>query len=159
MGLLIIASIFILGMQYGKRIEMANKSIINLLTITPTPQINLPVDPALTFSVYTHEGCGIGFTRPTQFKTIKETSIGATLKHNNQILSFECPVKQVDDLGKSENLTATTSVILGNKKIEGYTEGQNVRFITDHPYKKTPVIFSIDNNLLPLIQSTLQFTK
>ena len=154
---LLLICIFILGIQYGKRIEIANKAFTFTPTISPSPKATK--ESSFTFSPYTHTGCGLSFTRPTSFKATKESSLSATLEYNKQIISFECPQKQVNQLAKTDKTTATSSVILNDKKIKAVQEGENIRFIEDHPYRKTPVIFSIDHNLLPLIESSLKFTK
>lgn len=155
--ILLLTAMFMVGMQYGKHVEKTDKIFTKLLSATPSP---LPSKTQnITFSQYKHDGCGISFTKPAEFKATRESTIGATLVFNKQIIAFECPKKQVTELGSSNEFATTTSVLLKNKKIQGYTKGQNVRFIADNPYKKTPVIFSIDNNLLPLIQSTLEFIK
>lgn len=156
--ILLLTAIFIVGMQYGKRVEKADQ-VLSLLTATVSPSPQPIKETPLTFTEFTHEGCGISFTKPIDFRATKESTLGATLLYNSQIIAFECPAKQVNELVKSDKTTATASVILNNKKIQGYAEGQNVRFIVDHPYKKTPIIFSIDNNLLPLVQSSLEFIK
>ncbi len=154
---LLLLCMFILGLQYGKRIEIANKAISISPTISPSSKATK--ESSFTFSSYSHAGCGISFTKPSPFKATKDSSVSATLEYNNQIISFECPQKQVNQLEKSDKTTATTSVTLNDKKIEAIQEGNNIRFSENHPYRKTPVIFSVDNNLLPLIESSLKFTK
>ncbi len=143
---LILISIFIIGMKYGRRVEQANKTISTILSITPPPTVIPTKSTPLTFTEYNHEGCGLRFTKPTHFKASKESTLGATLVYKDQIIAFECPQKQVRELELSDKTTATTSVLLNNKKLQGYTNGQNVRFVTDHPLKKTPIILSVDNN-------------
>lgn len=154
---LLLISVFMLGIKYGQKLQSA-ASITSPLPTSPVPSPKATNDTSFTFAEYTHKGCGIQFLKPNPFKVTKESSLSAVLSYKNQNISFECPKKPVRKLQKTEKTTATSSVLLQNKTLQGYREGNNIRFIIEHAYRKTPIIISIDNNLLPLIQSSLKFT-
>lgn len=153
--ILLFVSIFMLGTKYGQQLKITQlaQTVVSP-TLSPTPQATK--QESITFSEYTHKGCGISFLIPTQFKTT-DSSLSALLKYNNQNISIECPKKPINELEKIDKTTATSSVLLHNKNLQGFKEGNNIRFIVTHTYRKTPVIFNVDNNMLPIIQSSLKF--
>lgn len=61
-ALLISLLLFIGGMQYGKRVETADKAIALLLSITPDPEI-ITVVPQ-SYSRISHKECGITYMLP-----------------------------------------------------------------------------------------------
>ena len=70
-ALLIAFLLFIGGMQYGKRVETANKAIAIILSITPPPY-TITIIPHKYITV-TNENCGLSYLLPDYAEDTKDT--------------------------------------------------------------------------------------
>jgi hypothetical protein len=133
--------IFIVGVRYGQNVEKTNKTISNyLLSITPTKPI--PTVLPLAFQTYQSKTCGISFLYPNSLTKEKETSQSAQFNEGKEtVVSFDCE--------KNNYLTPAAAS----------SGGQMTTIMKTNPKNGKRIIFTVKKNLLPLIESSLQFNQ
>ena len=129
---LTIILVFILGVRYGQQVEKTNKSIAALLSVTPTkPQ---PTQAPITFKTYSGKACGAQFLYPSNLNIIKESSTSVQLTEKETVLvDLTC--------------VASPSAVAKGKKLETKL----------NPQTGKNIYFSIAEDLLPLVNSSLKF--
>ncbi|MDO8497002.1 MAG: hypothetical protein Q7S61_00465 [bacterium] len=163
LGLLCVIIVFVGGIRYGTKVEQANKTIHYLLSLTPTKSISRPPEAPITYTLFTHNGCRLGFTYPSTLMKTKESSSSAEfIEKGSEALLFSCEkdisLEKILDIEKS----ATASFIFKDKELKGYTiipatSSSTLAFSLRNPITGRVVVFKVDHNLIPLLDSTLEF--
>jgi hypothetical protein len=151
---------FTIGVQHGKNVEEKNKVIKYVLSITPTRPPTPTVEAKLVFQTFKHEGCGIQFLYPSTLKEAANSSDSASLnQQTNPGITFRCDKQNTDGEKKP---VASASVELKSKKIfvevkKGASHDYFI-FQTKHPTKNTYLHFTIDKDIYPLFEKSLEFS-
>src|SRR5690554_726309 len=122
--ILVLALVFIMGVQYGKRVDTTEEAIQLVLTIIPTPTTTVPEGKKThAFSTFESKSCGFSFIYPTDLTPRAESRLSGKLELEEESstspISFSCNTAL--ELDSIEN-TATTSVMLGNRQLTGYRD-------------------------------------
>lgn len=108
--------VFILGVRYGQKIELTNKTIRYMISIPPTKP-PIPTQPPLEFKTYAHSGCGIRFLIPNTLASEKETSTsGGFTDKKKPVLTFDCTKKSVTISPKTTSDIQWHPITLRNPK-------------------------------------------
>jgi len=145
--------LFILGIRYGQRVELANKTIRYLVSIPPTPTIQ-PTTMPLSFSEYEHAGCAISFLVPNILEKTKESSTSALFSDQKKLLTVALSCEK----GPFLMLKTERSVSI-NKNIRAFeTQTKDtVSYRLSHPITRKVVTLTILKQYLPLIQKSISF--
>ena len=154
---LVIILVFIIGVRYGQRVEKTNKTIDYVLSLTPTKPVTSP--KPVEYKKYVNSTCGIEFLyRSTMTK--KESTVSAVFTEDGEEkLEIDCfPQSQLLEVLKDKNV-ATAEIEFQNKKIESKViKNKDVYvFSIAHPKTKKQLNISINKNLYPLFERTLEF--
>lgn len=158
--LLVIILIFILGVQYGKRVKVADTAISFLLSITPIPSSKPLKMPITTFTSYTHKGCKTGFLYPSYLKLEKESTQEAKFVSTDkrQFIKIICN-KNLTDLSESTK-SATVSINGFSGKSFDSSVKVNNETITSKIIRvnrsSLPVEFTLNTELAPLITTSIE---
>lgn len=159
--LLVSMLVFILGVQYGKKVNIADEALSIFLSITPSLTPSVSLQPDATYDVYRNETCGISFLYPSSLQ-LRDASSEASLFSSNQskILTIKCLDQLAPSQKPHENI-ATSSVELQKFSIVGeeleQKEGTYIKFSQKHPYNGRIITAVIRKSLLPLIEKTFEF--
>lgn len=152
---------FILGVRYGKNVEQTNKTISYLLTLTPIQKQPSPtITESMRFISYTNKQCGVQFLYPSYLDK-KESSDSATFtKTELTFVKIDCG----KNTGIKEELKWTTQEIqFKNKKIiaevQKTAENELLSFTIYNTIKGKNISVTVEKNLYPLFESTLQFLQ
>jgi len=154
---------FILGVQYGKRLSIANQvtekinSVVKQLQLTPTPQQN-------GYKKLISKDCSIAFTYPDSMtiKTTDSKSMILSTKNPKHYLSLTCQGKA---LSEKPDKYATKSITLNDGTITAYTytinqEGQPLKvldFSISHPTKRNKIHIIVDETLYSLFANSVNY--
>ena len=161
--ILLTTLIFILGVQYGKTVNVADEAFSLLMSITPSAEPPIPTQKDSTYILYTNDICNISFLYPDTL-TLKDASTEASLISSSDKNQFtlDCGDELKPSLPPSEK-TATRSVQLQQFTMIGEnlkdSEGTTIHFSRKHPYNKRTISVTVNENLLPLIEKTFEFVK
>jgi hypothetical protein len=162
LGILLLILIFILGVKYGKKVEVTNRELkfIHGLTLTPTPS-PIPTKP-VAFSMYTNKECGIQFLY-TKELLVNEASFEAHFKETgtqSDLIYINCAKTSILPKLIEENKLATQEMKLKNQTIKTYVKGtdaEKVTFQVKNPSNGKLITVVIDKNLYPLFENTVQY--
>ena len=161
--ILLATLIFILGVQYGKTVNVADEALSLLMSITPSGEPPIPTQKDAAYILYTNTICNISFLYPDTL-TLKDASTEAYLvsSDNKNHLTLQCEDDLESFLTPSEK-TATQSIQLQQFTIVGEnrqdSKGSTIHFSRKHPYSKDIISVTMNENLLPLIEKTFEFVK
>lgn len=156
LGVLITILFFILGMQFGKRVQTADEALQLLLTIAPSPSV-LPVtqEPVSSFRLLDSTACGFSMLYPEGLIAKKISSNSGSLidKNNNSVISFICNEKMPV---LSE---ATSSVILDDVDGIQYQSTDTTTIQVEHPTRETTLSITFEIAYRNLVERTFIFTE
>ncbi|KKQ37084.1 MAG: hypothetical protein US54_C0045G0005 [Candidatus Roizmanbacteria bacterium GW2011_GWA2_37_7] len=155
--------VFILGVQYGKTVNIADEALRILLSITPSPSPAASQQGAHTYKTYSNKLCGISFLYPDSF-LLQESSSEASLftpgKQKN--LTASCSDNELPTQSQPNNV-ATRQVKLQQFSVVGHELKEKnsvfVQFSRKHPYNNQIITITVTEGLLPLIEKTFEFTR
>lgn len=162
LSILVITLIFILGFQYGKRVDTAEEAMKIVLSIMPTPTVHTASEKTpISFSVFESKTCALSFVYPAALIPVRESSMSAKFEDENgdTAIFFSCdPSLKLEDI---TNETATSTLRLNNTNITAYKDRQNKTLTLDypHPNKKGTIRVTFLERYRPLIEKTLEFHK
>lgn len=145
--------LFILGIRYGQRVELANKTIHYLISIPPTPTLQPTIMP-LSFSDYTHSGCSVSFLIPNNLEKTKESSTSAIFIDSKKLLTIALSCEK-----KPYIMLKTERSVNINKNIRAFeTETKDtVSYRLFHPATGKVITLTILKQYLPLMQKSISF--
>lgn len=160
LGSLFVLLVFILGVKYGKKVEITNKKINFLLSITPS-KAPIPTQP-ISFKTFKNDGCGVQFLYPESFKVLKNSSVEASLEENDsEILRINC-----EKTGELQTKLSSSTQPKEDIKFKNLTP----KAVVDPKDSQKRLFFQIRNglsgkqiyimisrNFFPLFESTLQY--
>lgn len=156
LGILIITLFFILGIQFGKRVQTADEALKLLLTIAPSPSINPSrTSPSISFLKLDSKTCGFSFLYPSNLSTKKTSSLSGQLidEGKQTVISFNCN-NIIESLPE-----ATSSVTLNEMKGIEYVNNGSIIIHVDNPVKDNTITLSFPSDYKELIIRTFQFQK
>lgn len=158
LGALLIIAIFIVGVQYGRKVAEVDKTIHFLISITPTKVITPTALPDVKYTTYAGKSCNIEFLYPSTLQVEKESSTGARFTNDKKAhIEFLCSPKEsllkksASDIFTNETITVNGVDIPASKSADMY-------YFT-MVNKKIVTQFSVKAALLPLLEKTLKLTK
>lgn len=162
LGVLVAALVFILGVSYGKRVNVADSAFALLLSITPSP-IPAQTGKSLgeTYDTFQSTECNVSFLYPT--RTIIHTSTeAASFEENNDKESIDvlCSMKLSLDSYQKEPTSSAILDSVPSVKSELLTKSKNkTLFSLTNPVNKKQVVLSVPRPLVPLIERTFEFSN
>lgn len=154
---LVVILVFIIGIRYGQRVEKTNKTIDYVLSLTPTKTATSPT--TVEYKKYVNSTCGIEFVYPSNLAK-KESTVSAVFTQDEQEkLEIDCfPQSQLMNILKDKEI-ATAEIEFQNKKIESKVIGNKDVYVFSltHPKTKKTLNISINKNLYPLFERTVEF--
>lgn len=153
--LLVIILIFILGVQYGKRVKIADTAIAILLSVTPSASPKPSKSPITKYSSYSHNGCKVGFLYPSYLKLENESTQEAKFSSTDksQFIKVLCNRSEVD---QSESTKSASILIDGtsgssvNSSLKVNNQPISTKIIRINR-SALPVEFIVNTELAPLI--------
>ncbi|QQS44607.1 hypothetical protein IPM65_03340 [Candidatus Roizmanbacteria bacterium] len=156
LGVLITILFFILGMQFGKRVQTADEALQLLLTIAPSPSI-LPVTqkPIPSFRLFDSTTCGFSMLYPESLSTKKISSnSGAFIDEtSNSVMSFTCN-EEMPVVSE-----ATSSVTLDDVDGIEYLSNDTNTIRIEHPTRETTLSITFEIAYRTLVERTFIFTE
>lgn len=160
---LLCIALFLGGFRLGKHVERLDKSYVP----PPTPTLNIKPSPTvtnnpLTFTTYTHKGCGVSFLFPRPYKTLQNASDSASLEYNEkgvqntEQLSLTCQKKPSGFEKLLNTATPSGSFMTSTKKINYYLGRQASIQIEFKNTKNQYVNIIVGKNLFELVSKTLK---
>lgn len=158
--LLVIILIFILGVQYGKRVNVADTAIAILLSITPSPSPKPQQIPITKYDSYSHAECKISFLYPSYLKLDHESSQEAKFisSDKKQFIKIQCPTKLENRIENTDSTSITINGIRGTStKDEMKVNNENISIkIIRINRTVLPVEFILNKELEPLITTSIE---
>lgn len=155
--ILIIILAFIIGARYGQKVEQTNKAINYVLSIPPTKPPPPTVKP-LQFKTYKNEDCGLQFLYPSTVSLEEETTASATFaEKNNPVIIFSCEKNNDIAAILKDGKVASEEIQFQNKKLVTKTKQDYLYWQFKNPKNLKNIFVSINKNLLPLFDNSLQF--
>lgn len=145
--------LFILGIRYGQRVELANKTIRYLISIPPTPTLQ-PTIASLSFSEYKHPGCAISFLLPNTLDKTKESSTSAVFIDKKMVLTvaLTCENKPLVMLKTERSININKSI----RAFETQTK-DTVSYRLIHPITGKMITLTILKQYVPLVEKSVSF--
>ena len=163
LGVLFFILIFIVGTRYGQRVEKTNKQISYMLSTTPkNPK---PTASEIKYQTYQNKSCALEFLYPSVFIKDKETTSSASfvsnfISKNKLEISFSCEEQDpyTETLTKAEIATKEAQFQAKNISTQELEiEKQKfVYFKLQNPINLKTIFFLIDQESLPLLESSLK---
>lgn len=157
---LIVVLVFVLGVRYGQRVEMTNKTVSLALSLTPAgPTVT---KSPLQFATYTSKDCGVEFLYPSSVSLIKRSTEEAKLSQDSALaVAFSC-AKNPSFAPFFEDKSVVTSQVTFQKQVYKArvrkTDSQKYLFFTlRNPLTGKTVSLAVEEKLYPLLQSSLIF--
>jgi len=154
-GSLVLVIFFIAGLQYGKQVEKANKTITALLSVSPTqPDRSMKI----SYDRFEHKECGVSFVYPSLVSLVKQSSTSAQLESKqaqgsiNMSCALTFPTEKI-----SSNQATGSAKIAGTDVTTNITDKKIVGFTLTHPKTRIKIHFVVNKELLPLLEETLAF--
>jgi hypothetical protein len=146
--------LFILGIRYGQRVELANKTIRYLVSIPPTPTLQ-PTIASLSFSDYTHSGCAISFLIPSSLEKTKESSTSALFVDIKKQLAIAVSCEKKPYLQEKNEVAYTI-----NRTVRAFqtTTKDTVSYRFFNAKNMKVVTITTFKKYLPLIDKSLELT-
>ena len=156
-SLLVIAMIFILGMQYGKQVEKTDKVIEYILSITPS-QTPMPTDAdPIIYKTYLQKDCAVSFVYPSNLLITKEASEESILQSKNK--------KEVIKLICSENAPDSPTISSREAKLDrepavAYEDNKEhrIEYRVRSP-KGSIIVITVSDQLAPLFENSFSFIQ
>ncbi|PIZ65288.1 hypothetical protein CO051_02560 [Candidatus Roizmanbacteria bacterium CG_4_9_14_0_2_um_filter_39_13] len=161
--ILLLTLVFILGVQYGKKVNVADEALSLLMSITPNPPAQDPIEKHYAFEMYTNDTCGVSFVYPNSLH-LKIASSGASLLSANDTseITVSCS-KELDQSTKMKEKSATQSIELREFSVQGEKiqndKGEYIQFSHKHPNRNLYITVTASKSILPLIEKTFEFMK
>ncbi len=151
--LLVIILIFILGVQYGKRVKIADTAIAYLLSITPSPRPKPSQIPVTEYTSYSHDRCKVSFLYPSYLKLERESTSEAKFSSQDkkQFVIVQCTTKLPDRLESTNSATIT----IDGLRAETFND-KNSKIIRIYR-SSSPLEFTFNKELEPLITTSIEF--
>jgi len=145
--------LFILGIRYGQRVELANKTIRYLISNPPTPTLQ-PTIVSLSFSEYKHPGCAISFLIPNTLDKIKEGSTSAVFTDTKKMLTvaLTCESKPLIMLKTERSVNINKNI----RAFETQTK-DTVSYRLVHPVTGKMITLTIQKQYVPLMEKSISF--
>ncbi len=153
LSILTIFLFFILGMQYGKKVESTNKSVSYTLSLTPAQKPSQALITPISYSEFKNEQCALSFLYPATMTIEKQSSTEALLKYNSQSIAVTCSKEIPVDTKK-----ASGEALLDSKKSLTFSSGNIIEYRVRNNINKL-IIISVTKELSPLIEETISFTN
>lgn len=158
--LLVIILIFILGVQYGKRVKIADTAISFLLSITPSPSPQPSQIPVIKYDSYSHKGCRISLLHPSYLQVEKQSSVEAKLssKDKKQFISIDCSKKLSDTKISSDSASISINGYQAQSfedKVKVNKKTVNIKTIRMNR-SSLPVGINFSKELEPLITTSIE---
>ena len=153
-GSLVLVIFFIAGLQYGKQVEKANKTITAILSVSPTR----PDEPIkISYDRFEHKQCGVSFVYPSLISLIKQSSTSAVLgnKQAKESINLTCGTSLSSQ--NINNLATVSSKIAGTEVTANIRDKKIIDFTLTHPKTGKKIHFVVNKELLPLLEETLAF--
>jgi len=169
--ILIIILIFIIGMRYGQRIERTNKMVDSLMRITPQQITTTPIPliDLISFTTYTHKGCGVKMLYPKKLSVLTESSqeakLGVIKNIPSIVLLCDKSRNALDSaLSSYKTIVSSRSAQLATVRATFYkhkttNDAVPISVLMRHPQTGVYILLTVDERLIPLIQETLEFTS
>ena len=158
--ILVITLFFILGLQYGKMVEKADKTINYILSITPTQKLTPTPQLNLTYTSFELAPCNISILYPSNMYIENQGNAKAKIISNNKLQFIEiiCPE------GQLPTPTVTGKPItLDNNAATQYevtkTSIKAIEYRVRNPITNRLVIITTDKDTAPLLIKSLEFTN
>lgn len=162
-ALLIIVVIFIVGLQYGRKVAETDKAIHYLLSITPTRAITPSPVISITYNTLTgaaSENCGVSFLYPSTMKVVQNSTQSSTLRNSTgETIAFSCNKTASLFNQFDTKKTATASVTFQDDELSASKSGSLILFTAKNTKNRQTVQFVVSDSLLPLLEKTLTLTK
>lgn len=149
-SLLVTILVFIVGMNYGKKVEEADKTIRYVLSLTPSAKPTV-INTQISYEEFINELCGFTFLYPNNLTIQKQASTEALLKSDTESIEVSCDkeVKLDTTLASTEALLDNKAgIVLTNKNIQEYRVRDNDNQL---------IIIKTTKELAPLIEKTFSF--
>ena len=158
--LLLIVLVFIVGVRYGQRVEMANKAVSLNLSLTPNGPTTTKAP--LRFTTYINKACGFELLHPSTVNVIKQSTDEAKLStEGNLAVAVSCGKAPSFASFFEDKSVATQEVKFKNQiyqaKSRKTNEQKYISFTIRNPFSGTPVHLVVEEKLFPLIESSLIF--
>ena len=154
-GSLVLVIFFIAGLQYGKQVEKANKTITALLSVSPTR----PDEPIkISYDRFKHKECGVSFVYPSLISLLKQSSTSAVLenKQAQESINLDCGLTVSSENIPSHQATGSAK-IASTDVITNIVDKNMIEFSIIHPKTRKKLHFVVNKELLPLLEETLAF--
>ncbi len=157
---LFIIVVFLVGINYGKQVEKANKAIQFVLSITPSVAATpLPIKP-ITFNTYKQLTCGVQFLYPDTLEVEKESTNEAVFSSKEDASSLQVICEKSNELISIINdpKIATAEVKFKTVTLKAREETEDsLTFQIRNPRNGKQIYVRIHKNLYPLFENTLQY--
>ncbi len=159
--LLVVILIFILGVQYGKRVKVADTAIAFLLSITPSPSPKPSRMPVVQYDSYSHKECNVTFLYPSYLKLDNESSQEAKFVSSDkkQFIKIKCAAKLENTKESTNSARITMNGYPGSSfddKLKVNNETIAVKVIRVNR-TVLPIEFVFNKELEPLITTSIEF--
>lgn len=159
---LIATLVFIVGVQYGKQVEVTDEAIKELLKRVPSPTVtSAPVPDAHSYKSLTSKTCGFSFVYPASYKITVISTYSAKLQENTKdVIVFSCDPEL--DLGFPEKIKfSSTSAELAGATATLYSSDVEkwMEFHTNHPTRKAAFSIGFMPDVHLLVEKSFQFIQ
>jgi|GEM_PF-1494381 len=159
---LVILLSFILGIQYGKRVEVTDQAVQELIQMVSLPPTEAPItrDP-LIFEYLLSSTCGFSVVYPSSYTVHKiSTYEGELLNGSQAALSFSCNPKTLITKDKKTGESTSSASFDGMPAVIYSTSDNETATISlTHPTRNSIVSLSFSQALKPLFESSFVFVK
>lgn len=162
LALLGLSLTFILGIQYGKRVEVTDQAIEVLLQRIPTPTPAAPTEKSrVVYKSLKSNRCGFSFVYPSSYEIqITSTYSAELLDSGRPAISFSCSPEIKRDRQEDPNNSSIAASLDDAPALEYVSNGDNsVTFITDHPSRPISLELTLTQDVKLLIERTFQFNE
>lgn len=151
--------IFILGVNHGKTVKVADEVMQIISTITPVKSQESFESENWTYKEYINTDCGFSFIYVGLMK-IQESTSEATLSYaDDPTVKLICSDKQNNSIKQDANKAIEIRLQQLNTKGFPMKDSNNIYFTVKNPFMKKYVTFTVNKQFLPLIEKTLRFNK
>ena len=158
LALLLLLLSFILGVQYGKKVEKIDRKNLESLSATKSISITNEASPTIFYKLFEHEGCLVAFQIPSNFEIIKESLNGASLSSKADKIELNCedsefPTKNATYIKKAKIASQSANLFTFE------TENKKRYEFTFQNSKKASVNFYVDEPVYKLVSESLKLIK
>lgn len=161
---LVIILVFVGGIRYGRNVEQANKAVNYVLSLPPTQPPTTPAPQTVGFYQVESKLCGIKFLLPSTLAKDKVSSLSGIFVEKTSktaSFSFSCEPKNGILAMLESNKLATAEISFQTANIKAKTDPKKtiLYFQTINRLNGKQLFFSLEKHLLPLLDSSLTFTR